>query len=703
MAEVIETTPEKVREIGRSMGLPPHIRKDDRFGKRAYISIIRRNWHLLPYDQLLRLLGWDADRLAFTLKEDDFLWHKLGYLKPACSPLRYSPPDLSARKRAGEIKELVSTHFGDRLTQPDEPRFSFIDDLSQIDINSTVPVVRDEDEPIRFIYSYFGVYGDPLLNPELEPYPDGLLQRLGELGVNGIWLHTVLRQLAPSKIYPEFGKDCDRRLNGLRKLVERADRFGIKIFLYINEPRAMPGDFFEDRQYMKGAEQDDHFAMCTSVPEVRQWITEALSYVFTNVPGLGGVFTITASENLTNCYSRDPHAGGCPRCSKRAAPEIIAEVNQAVVEGVRGGDPGAKVIAWDWAWQDGWAETIVNSLPADVYLMSVSERGKPITRGGISTQVSDYSISVVGPGPRAPKLWAIAKKYGLKTVAKIQVNCTWELSALPYLPVMNLVARHCANLAGSGIDGFMLSWTLGGYPSPNLQLVAKFQSQPPPSPELALREVAVERYGNRAAEPALEAWSRFSAAFEQYPFHISLLYDGPCQYGPANLLYAEPTGYKATMVGYPYDDLDSWRGVYPPEVLARQFEKVSEGWREGLEIFKRSVEKADGLRHRSNSVEDYRIAEAAGLHFKSIANQIRFIIARDRLLAGSMGPSEKGECIRQIREIATDEMRLARRHFSLIKEDSRIGFEASNQYYYFPLDLVEKVINCEYVLRRYTH
>ena len=30
--------------------------------------------------------------------------------------------------------------------------------------------------------------------------------------------------------------------------------------------------------------------------------------------------------------------------------------------------------------------------------------------------------------------------------------------------------------------------------------------------------------------------------------------------------------------------------------------------------------------------------------------------------------------------------------------DSRIGFEASNQYYYVPLDLVEKVINCHDLL-----
>ena len=39
--------------------------------------------------------------------------------------------------------------------------------------------------------------------------------------------------------------------------------------------------------------------------------------------------------------------------------------------------------------------------------------------------------------------------------------------------------------------------------------------------------------------------------------------------------------------------------------------------------------------------------------------------------------------------------------FRLTSQDSRIGFEASNHYYYVPQDLVEKVINCEHLLRQF--
>ena len=108
MACVLETTPAKVRDIGLSMGLPPHVRPPAHYRQRGYISIIRRNWHILPYEQLLALLDWDADKLAFALREDDFLWIKLGSLKPSCPILRYAEPDASAAKRCAEIKALVS-------------------------------------------------------------------------------------------------------------------------------------------------------------------------------------------------------------------------------------------------------------------------------------------------------------------------------------------------------------------------------------------------------------------------------------------------------------------------------------------------------------------------------------------------------------------------------------------------------------------
>ena len=41
---------------------------------------------------------------------------------------------------------------------------------------------------------------------------------------------------------------------------------------------------------------------------------------------------------------------------------------------------------------------------------------------------------------------------------------------------------------------------------------------------------------------------------------------------------------------------------------------------------------------------------------------------------------------------------LTKEIYGLVKEDSRIGFEPSCQYFYLPLDLVEKVVNCRWIL-----
>ena len=50
--------------------------------------------------------------------------------------------------------------------------------------------------------------------------------------------------------------------------------------------------------------------------------------------------------------------------------------------------------------------------------------------------------------------------------------------------------------------------------------------------------------------------------------------------------------------------------------------------------------------------------------------------------------------------VLKDEIALARRLHGIQSGDSRIGFEASNQYYYVPVDLMEKVLNCRELLSR---
>ncbi len=704
LAAILGTSSERVQDLASAMGLPPAGVIPVEMKARGYITLIRRNWHLLPYDQLLALLEMPPEKLAFTLREDDFLWIKLGSLKPRCEPLRYQPPAAEAQRRAAAIRQVVEQEFGGGIRGPAEPRFSFVRKLSTpLAPGAAAKSAGNEPVSLCLVYSYLAVYGDPLLNPELDPYPEGFLQRLSAVGVNGVWLHAVLRDLAPGgALFPEFGAGHEKRLANLKSLVERCGKYGVRVFLYMNEPRAMPEPFFAKRLELGGVRENGFTALCTSHPAVRQWLADALAQVFRQVPGLGGIYAITASENLTSCASHGAWQS-CARCRSRTDTDIIAEVASVLEEGVHRGNPQAEVILSDWGWKGhGDARAIIARLPKRSWLMSASEWSLPIERGGIQSEVGEYSISAVGPGPRARRHWAAARAAGVRPAAEIQFNNTCEIASIPYLPVLDLVAEHIHNLAPFQPQGMLVGWTMGGHPSPNFQLAQRLNQTPVPGVETVLEGLARDRFGKDGAPHARRAWSLASEAFRQYPFHISVVYHSPIQWGPANPLYPVKTGYRATMWGIPYDDLEGWRGPYPPGIFAAQFEKVAAGFELAVAELAWAAQNSPAAQ-RSQAEDDVRFARAAAMHFQAVANQARFVMARDALAeAGTHpAPAERARWRAEIRGCLEAEIRLARQLYPLVCADSRIGFEPSCHYFYLPLDLVEKVVNCRWLLEQF--
>ncbi len=692
MAKVVGAKKSEILRMGRAMGLgePPRITRDQQM--RSYITVIKRNWHLLPYEQLLELLAWTPEQLAFTLREDDFLFIKLGQLKPKCEPIRYQPPNEKTLQRERAIASITREVFPDGVNRSDaEPLFKFVAELSRKPSGPST-INSQPSTHLRFIYSYFALYGDPLLEKAADPFPDGYLARLAQSGVNGVWLQGVLYKLAPFPWEPERSANYQERLKNLRALVARAKKHGIKVFLYLNEPRAMPLTFFEARPHLKGVVETDHAAMCTSVPEVQKYLVDGVESICRAVPELGGFFTITFSENLTNCWS---HRGGatCPRCGKRPPADVVGELNPLFAEGIRKAGNGQRLIAWDWVW-DEWAPDAIRKLPPAASLMCVSEWSLPIERGGVKSEVGEYSISAIGPGPRALRHWKIARERGLKTLAKIQAGNTWELSSVPYIPAVENVARHVANLRGEKVDGLMLSWTLGGCPSPNLEVVAETLG----TGDIAggMQRVAERRFGPALAPAVVTAWRGFSKAFCEFPYDGSVLYNAPQQVGPSNLFWREPTRYAATMVGFPYDALDHWRAIYSPEIFIQQFDKVADGFDRALAELKAAGTQTTATpAQRRAFEEECGVAEACAIHFRTCANQARFVVARGALAKKLENPTPHIEILERMLK---DEIELARRLHRIQSADSRIGFEASNQYAYVPVDLAEKVLNCQDLL-----
>ena len=85
--------------------------------------------------------------------------------------------------------------------------------------------------------------------------------------------------------------------------------------------------------------------------------------------------------------------------------------------------------------------------------------------------------------------------------------------------------------------------------------------------------------------------------------------------------------------------------------------------------------------------------------FQSVANQARFVDGRGRLLKASV--ADKRVAVATLEVILRDELALVKRLLAIQSRDSRIGFEASNHYYYVPADLIEKVLNCRDLIDRW--
>jgi len=212
--------------------------------------------------------------------------------------------------------------------------------------------------------------------------------------------------------------------------------------------------------------------------------------------------------------------------------------------------------------------------------------------------------------------------------------------------------------------------------------------------EAVLDRVAERYYGEGAAK-AREAWTLFSTGYREFPYSQGVCYRGPQQMGASNLFYLRPTGYSASMVGIPYDDLGNWcGGLYPPHILAGQFRKIADHFARGLPSLRQAVDLAPP--DRKDQVEaEYRYADATRLHFASSANMTEFNVYRNHFLAVN-DDAEKKRALGVMKNVIAAQKQNAREMYRLAKSDSQIGYEASNQYFYIPIDIAEALLSARH-------
>lgn len=656
LAKVLQTDEETVEREAKRLGLEG-VSYDPNWKDKGYITIIKNNWYLLDYAGICTLTDMDEAQLAKILLDVDFLFVKVGNFKPEVTSPKYAPLTEDQKRFTEAQGNIVRENRVKERTSA----FDFFKHVPQVNALSV-----QESDSLRMVYNYNESFGDNLLTGDFSAYTDEMLISLSKLGINALWKHIVLYELVGLPFDKKFGEGWEIRLKNLGVLCRKLAKYGIKMYLYLNEPRALPMSFYADKPHLLGVHDEQVGALCTSAPETQKYLYDAIQKIVTEVPELGGFFSITASENLTNCYSRREYdVEACPRCRNRTRAEVCAEINDIYKRAIEDANSQAKLVVWTWGWTSEmgftFEETLetVRRLPQGVDVMCVSEEGLIVHGDEGDIGLIDYSISQVGPSERTKKIFKTAKECGHNIVAKMQINNSWECASVPYLPCFELVWKHLQNLKQLDVDGHMLSWSLGGYPSFNLSLVSQAKNGG------TLEEWYQTMFGADWQQVKL-ASGYFSAGFEQFPFSVSLAYFGPQNVGCANPFYANPTDLEATMVGFPFDKIDSWRGNFSRNLFMERFKNLTEEWQKGLKALENVQEY--------NSLSMKRIAEATYCVLRSTYLHGKWILEKD------MAAVEE-------EFINTQNM------IRLSAEDAAIGFEASNHYLYNENTLLEKLLS----------
>jgi len=480
-----------------------------------------------------------------------------------------------------------------------------------------------------------------------EVYTPGCLAALAEGGFNAVWISAILRDLVPTRVFSEWGGESAAHLRSLRTVIRRADKLGMRVFLYMQPPMGMAPDapFWSDHPQTKGVTWSydglkTKTAMCVSAPGVKRFIREAARTLSARLPGLGGAIVITASEYMSHCYShyavvpeQQAAAGGgaeplaCPRCVKRLPGDVVADIITALHDGFRQADHGAKLIVWNWSWSFYEPDPqvgIIKRLPRDVTLLAGFERGGSKLILGKRRLIDEYSLSFAGPSDRFVGTYRAARARGIPVMARLQIGTTHELATVPNLPLMESLYEKAKAMRRHRVRAFMGCWNFGNLITANTVAFNRWitAQRLAPRPQ-ALTAFARDYFPGCDAGRVLNAWQLFGRAMNAYPFCVPFLYDGPLNYAVVHPIVPGPLDRRP--VGPSWlpaergDDLGASLGCYTLSEIVTALGRLSKTWWEGVRAFEKALADCKGPAAR----QEVDTARMAGHCFQSGWNLYR--------------------------------------------------------------------------------
>ena len=518
-------------------------------------------------------------------------------------------------------------------------------------------------------------------------YTDEALSEIAANGFNGIWVHALLHHIVSAEPFPELGKSCRMHREALEILIRRAKKYGIRVFLYLQPPRAIPlteKDFWRRHADCGGVFYPRYQArsLCVSEKSVCEWLRNVSAGLAETLPELGGLILITASELPSHCYSHrnkfeSAYMIDCPRCREREPQDIVIDVIQAVRDGVRRISSDLPIIVWNWSWTM-WGlkppcREIVERLPHDVVLMADFERGgyKDFWKRP-RCMINEYALSYDGPSGYCRDIMSLARSRGMRVMAKLQFGTTHELATVVSLPVMSHIFSKALFLRDTPCDGYLGCWNFGNFFSANTVGFNFFlRDDTPPEEDSALKLFAEHYFPGCDSGKVASAWKKFSQAMFYYPFSNLFLYNGPMNYTLAYREMYTPGPLRGTPCGPSHlsaergDELASSfeRDGFTAREIYERLERLARSWEDGLADFEQGLASLSSLPAR----REFGNAVICGCIWESTASTYRVYELR-RNWNSSL--QEK------FLQIARDEIRNLQRALPWVAADKRQGWHA---------------------------
>ena len=533
------------------------------------------------------------------------------------------------------------------------------------------------------------------LTDDVDYYPEEYLDKLAHEGVNGLWLTMYFRDL-PSSIFPGRGADAGKRFAKLRRTVARCMRYGIRIYLFLSEPKffgnahfAIPLEDSAAHPELAVAPVGSNLTFCTSTEAGKRYLRESLSQIFSAVPDLGGVINIMMGEDNGSCLARSTILGMdvCPECGKRDYADSYRELAELFCETIRHCNPDAEFIGWFYAPMQRDGSDFMKRLihiaekwPDCATLMLNFESG------GVSYQldkkriVLDYSLAYVGPS----ELFAQSTRKAARNGAKLQVGCSHENASVPFIPVPENLYDKYRFMEKHGVSSVMQCWYFGNYPGLMNKAAGELAFEPFQSDaQEFLLSLARPDWG-KDAQTVKTAWSFFAQGYRKFPSNIAFEWFGPLHHCIAWPLYLFPVDRPIApswiLKNFPETSGDRIGEClcyhHTLEEALQLCTQMSGLWQKGVDLLQPLCEQYAGNPPR---LGDIRLTQAIGLQMKSTCNLLRFYSLREDMFY------QKGDHLAAMQEIVLDEISNTLKMKELCEKDSRLGYHSEAEgYLFFP-------------------